>query len=64
METALLHSGANERRHMMLEKLGGQEILAEATNKFYEKQVHDERLLKFFHGTDLAILKWHQFNCE
>lgn len=48
----------------MLEKLGGQEILAEATNKFYEKQVHDERLLKFFHGTDLAILKWHQFNCE
>jgi hemoglobin len=62
MSTALLHYGANERKHIMLEKLGGQKVLAEATDKFYDRQVKDERLLKFFRGTDLAILKWHQFN--
>ena len=60
--TALLHSGANERKHVMLEKLGGKEVLQEATDKFYDRQIHDERLLKFFKGTDLTILKWHQFN--
>ena len=62
MSTALLHYGANERKHQMLQKLGGQNVLAEATDKFYNRQVHDERLLRFFHGTDLTILKWHQFN--
>lgn len=46
----------------MLEKLGGKEVLAAATDQFYNRQVNDERLQKFFHGTDLAILKWHQFN--
>jgi truncated hemoglobin YjbI len=64
MSTALLHYGANERKHHMLEKLGGQTVLAEATDRFYDRQVHDEKLLKFFHGTDLSILKWHQFNRE
>jgi hemoglobin len=62
MSTALLHYGANERKHIMLKKLGGQKSLAEATDKFYDRQVRDERLLKFFRGADLAILKWHQFN--
>lgn len=60
--TALLHSGANERKHIMLEKLGGKTVLQEATDKFYDRQIHDERLLKFFKGADLTILKWHQFN--
>ena len=46
----------------MLEKLGGKEVLYEATNIFYDRQIHDERLLKFFKGADLSILKWHQFN--
>ncbi len=64
MSTALLHYGANERKHQMLQKLGGQKVLAEATDIFYNRQIHDERLLKFFHGTDLTILKWHQFNRE
>lgn len=46
----------------MLEKLGGKKILAEATDEFYNRQINDERLQTFFHGIDLAILKWHQFN--
>eukprot|EP00429_Kryptoperidinium_foliaceum_P095289 CAMPEP_0176184312 /NCGR_PEP_ID=MMETSP0121_2-20121125/751_1 /TAXON_ID=160619 /ORGANISM="Kryptoperidinium foliaceum, Strain CCMP 1326" /LENGTH=164 /DNA_ID=CAMNT_0017522685 /DNA_START=82 /DNA_END=573 /DNA_ORIENTATION=- len=62
MSTALLHYGANERKHQMLQKLGGQKVLTEATDRFYDRQINDKRLLKFFHGTDLAILKWHQFN--
>jgi truncated hemoglobin YjbI len=62
MSTALLHSGANERKHIMLTKLGGNDVLQKATDLFYDRQLHDVRLQKFFHGTDLAILKWHQFN--
>jgi hemoglobin len=62
MSTSLLHYGANERKHVMLEKLGGKKILAEATDEFYNRQINDERLQKFFHGIELAILKWHQFN--
>lgn len=62
MSASLLHYGANERKHRMLEKLGGKKVLSEATDKFYNRQINDERLAKFFHGTDLAILKWHQFN--
>lgn len=46
----------------MLAKLGGKEVLQKATDQFYDKQLHDERLMKFFRGTDMAILKWHQFN--
>lgn len=46
----------------MLEKLGGVDVLQKATDLFYDRQIHDVRLQKFFHGTDLAILKWHQFN--
>lgn len=64
MSTALLHYGANERKHHMLRKLGGKKTLQEATDIFYDRQIEDPRLLKFFKGTDMAILKWHQFNRE
>ena len=63
-EVAMLHYGANERKYQMLRKLGGQRVLAEATDRFYNRQVNDKKLLKFFHGADLTILKWHQFNRE
>ena len=61
MSTALLHSGANERRHLMLEKLGGKEVLQKATDMFYDRQMNDEKLAKFFKGSDLTILKWRTF---
>ena len=48
----------------MLRKLGGKKTLQEATDIFYDRQIEDPRLLKFFKGTDMAILKWHQFNRE
>ena len=62
MSTAMLHYGANERRHVMLQKLGGKEVLQKATDIFYDRQMNDKMLAKFFFGSDLTILKWHQFN--
>ena len=62
MSTALFHYGAPERRAIMLEKLGGNAVLRQAIDKFYDRQTHDARLMAFFSETDLSILKWHQFN--
>ncbi|KAG7367214.1 hypothetical protein IV203_029885 [Nitzschia inconspicua] len=62
MSTELLHSGANERRHIMLKKLGGKDVLQNATDIFYDRQLADPKLAQFFHGSEITILKWHQFN--
>ena len=62
MSTDLLHSGANERRHKMLDKLGGKEVLQKATDIFYDRQLADPKLARFFQGSEITILKWHQFN--
>ena len=61
-DTYALHCGANERRQIMLKKLGGDEKRREAIDRFYEKQMNDPRLVHFFDGSDLEIIKWHQFN--
>ena len=62
MSTYALHHSALERRRVMLDKLGGDEKRREAIDRFYKKQMEDERLLHFFDGTDVEIIKWHQFN--
>jgi hemoglobin len=62
MSTYALHHSALERRRVMLEKLGGDEKRREAIEIFYKKQMDDERLMHFFEGTDVEIIKWHQFN--
>jgi truncated hemoglobin YjbI len=62
MSTELLHCGANERRHIMLDKLGGKEVLQKATDIFYDRQLADPKLARFFRGSEISILKWHQFN--
>lgn len=61
-DASVLHYGANERRAVMLEKLGGQKVLREAIDRFYAKQIADERLMYFFRGVNVEIIKWHQFN--
>ena len=58
----VLQYGANERRAIMLEKLGGKKVLNEAIDKFYDRQMNDPELAKFFKHTDMQILKWHQMN--
>ncbi len=62
MSTYALHHSALERRRVMLQKLGGDEKRREAIDRFYKKQMEDERLTHFFDGTDVEIIKWHQFN--
>jgi len=62
MSTYALHHSALERRRVMLDKLGGEEKRREAIDRFYKKQMEDERLMGFFEGTDIEIIKWHQFN--
>lgn len=61
-DASVLHYGANERRAIMLEKLGGNKVLREAIDRFYEKQLADERLMYFFRGVNVEIIKWHNFN--
>jgi truncated hemoglobin YjbI len=61
-ESECLHYGANERRAILLEKLGGPHVLRKAVLVFYEKQLQDPILKKFFEGVDIHILQWHQFN--
>ena len=58
----VLHYGANERRAIMLQKLGGKQVLNEAIDKFYNRQMADPELSKFFKHSDIQILKWHQLN--
>ena len=62
MSTYALHHSALERRRVMLQKLGGDDKRREAIDRFYKKQMEDERLMHFFDGTDVEIIKWHQFN--
>ena len=62
MSTYALHHSALERRRVMLQKLGGDEKRREAIDRFYKKQMEDDRLMHFFEGTDVEIIKWHQFN--
>ena len=62
MSTYALHHSALERRRVMLQKLGGDDKRREAIDIFYKKQMEDERLIHFFDGTDVEIIKWHQFN--
>mmetsp|Transcript_29816 Transcript_29816/g.49206 ORF Transcript_29816/g.49206 Transcript_29816/m.49206 type:complete len:176 (+) Transcript_29816:112-639(+) len=62
MSTYALHHSASERRRVMLAKLGGDAKLREAIDRFYKKQMGDDRLMHFFRGVDVEIIKWHQFN--
>jgi hemoglobin len=62
MSTYALHHSALERRRVMLQKLGGDDKRREAIEIFYKKQMDDERLMHFFEGSDVEIIKWHQFN--
>ena len=62
MSTEVLNYGAHERKAILLDKLGGRQVLQDALDDFYNRQLDDPRLVSFFRGTDMEILKWHQFN--
>lgn len=58
----VLHSSQSARKEELLAKLGGKEVLNAAVDKFYDRLLNDPELERFFHGSNLAVLKWHQFN--
>ena len=59
-DTYPLHHGASARRSVLLEKLGGDAKKREAIDRFYEKQMNDPRLMHFFDGHSVEVIKWHQ----
>jgi len=61
-QTELLHCSASARKDELLAKVGGKEILHAAVDLFYERLLVDPELGKFFHGSNILLLKWHQFN--
>ena len=60
--TAVLTYAAPQRREELLELLGGKQVLHAAVDRFYEGLLSDKRLLPFFEGSNIQVLKWHQFN--
>ena len=49
------------KKQLLLDRLGGEEALELAVDKFYEKNVADEELAKYFEGVDMKKLRTHQF---
>jgi hemoglobin len=50
----------NATKQLLLDRLGGEESLQLAVDKFYEKNVSDQELARFFDGVDMIRLRAHQ----
>lgn len=46
----------------LVKKIGGNEVLRQAVNNFYDRLTVDPQISVFFHGADVQLLRWHQFN--
>mmetsp|Transcript_19526 Transcript_19526/g.28278 ORF Transcript_19526/g.28278 Transcript_19526/m.28278 type:complete len:178 (-) Transcript_19526:244-777(-) len=62
MSTETWISGAHKRKETLLSKIGGEKTLIEAVDLFYKHLLSDLDLSRFFHGTNMEILKWHVLN--
>ena len=49
------------KKQLLLDRLGGEEALELAVDKFYEKNITEEELAKYFEGVDMKKLRAHQF---
>ncbi|GAX15632.1 hypothetical protein FisN_3Hh104 [Fistulifera solaris] len=58
----VLHSSQSSRKDELLAKLGGKQVLNAAVDRFYDRLLQDPELQRFFHGNNISVLKWHQFN--
>lgn len=58
----VLHSAQSARKEELLAKLGGKDVLNAAVDSFYDRLLRDPELERFFHGSNVTVLKWHQFN--
>jgi hemoglobin len=58
----VLHSGNKIHKPELVKKIGGSDVLKQAVNNFYDRLTVDPDISKFFHGADIQVLRWHQFN--
>jgi hemoglobin len=49
------------KKQFLLDRIGGEEALKLAVNKFYEKNVAHVEVARFFEGVDMELLGAHQF---
>jgi hemoglobin len=48
-------------KQLLLDRIGGEDALALAVDKFYEKNIAHEEVARFFEGVDMKLLRAHQF---
>jgi hemoglobin len=49
------------KKQLLLDRIGGDDALALAVDKFYVKNVAHEKIARFFEGVDIKRLRAHQF---
>jgi hemoglobin len=60
-DTKEFNSSLESKKSVLLDRIGGEEALQLAVNKFYEKNVAHEDVARFFVGVDMMLLRAHQF---
>jgi hemoglobin len=50
-----------EDKQLLLDRIGGEDALALAVDKFYEKNITHEEVARFFEGVNMKLLRAHQF---
>jgi hemoglobin len=48
-------------KQLLLDRIGDEDALALAVDKFYEKNIAHEEVARFFEGVDMKLLRAHQF---
>lgn len=48
-------------KQLLLDRIGGEDALALAVDKFYEKNIAHEEVARFFEGVNMKLLRAHQF---
>jgi hemoglobin len=52
---------AAANKQFLLDRIGGEDALALAVDKFYEKNIAHEEVSRFFVGVNIRLLRAHQF---
>jgi hemoglobin len=47
-------------KQLLLDRIGGEDALALAVDKFYEKNIANEEVARFFEGVNMKLLRAHQ----
>lgn len=58
----LLHSNNHAEKDVLLDKIGGKQVLHRAVDDFYDRLTKDPSVQPFFRNANVQVLKWHQYN--